>query len=115
MYTIVTDFIYYLLVALIQFHLNRQHAFLYITGPPGKPKRTNRRRCSSAKEADDVASTGANLSGDDDPPANSSGNEEREGKLLMLFCQTFSIQTSSQNVIHVLTLTRYLFSRRYWW
>ena len=55
-------------------------------GPAGKPKRTNRRRCSSGKEADDVASTPANLSGDDDPPGNSSGNEEREGKLLMLFC-----------------------------
>ena len=89
--------------------------FAYITGPAGKPERTNRTRRSSAKEADDVASTGANLSGDDDPPANSSGNEEREGKLLILFSKKFSIQTSSQNVIHVLTLTHYLFSRRYCW
>ena len=48
-----------------------------------KPKRTNRRTGSSGKEADDVASTPANLSSDDDPTGNPSGNEEREGTLLV--------------------------------
>ena len=51
-----------------------------------KPKRTNRRTGSSRKEADDVASTPANLSGDDDPAGNPSGNEEREGTLLVFIC-----------------------------
>ena len=51
-----------------------------------KPKRTNRTTGSSRKEADDVASTPANPSGDDDPAGNPSGIEEREGTLLVFIC-----------------------------
>ena len=51
-----------------------------------KPKRTNRTTGPSGKEVDNVASTPANLSGDDDPAGNPSGNEEKQGTLLVFIC-----------------------------
>ena len=85
-YTIVTYFTCYFLAHHIQFEPNYKYLFTYITGTPTKPKRRNRTARSSAEEADDVASTAANLCVDDDRPANPSGNEEREGILLVYIC-----------------------------